>query len=798
MLAIFKREISSFFASPIGYLVIGLFLLLSGLFLWVFKGPFNIFDYGFADLGNFFLLGPWVFLFLIPAITMKGFSEEKKLGTLELLLIKPISTTKVVLGKFWGAFTVCLVAIIPTLIYVFAISALGTTVANYDLGIVIGSYFGLLFLMAAYTAIGLFASSLSDNQIVAFITGIALSFFVFYGFEALATLTTDGSFQETLKSMGAKAHFERIARGIIDTRDVFYFLALTLFFLYLTQQVIKYSLNAKKLGMGILKGIIFLLAINFVGSYLYKRFDLTEDKRYTLSEPAVTASQKFESPLLVDVLLDGSIPPEFTRLRTETVLLLEQFAAENPNIKYNLVDPLADVTRREQTIQDLLQIGLTPASVTIEEEGKVSQELVFPWAMVNHNDQTVKVPLLKNKLGSTAEERINNSVQQLEYAFADAFTKLGIEERKKVVVIKGNGELDDIYIADFLSTIREYYDIGAITLDSIAGNPQQVFDQLKEFDLALVAKPTEPFTDEEKYVMDQFVVNGGKSIWLVDKVTIELDSLFNDEGSNVALQRELNLDDFFFRYGVRVNAELVNDMYNTPIVLATGDGNASQYNPLPWLYHPMIFSKDDHPINKNIEALRLQFANSIDTLPNAYQKTILLRSSPLSRAMGVPQQISLNSIDQAPDASDYEGKGNFALAVLIEGGFNSAFTNRIKPVNIKGASEKGGDNKMLVIADGDIIKNQLRNGRPLELGYDKWTSNTYGNKEFLLNCINYLLDDAGLINIRNKEVSIPLLDPQKIMAQKNKWRLIAIGLPLVLILVFGFLFNYFRKRKYAG
>ncbi|MBC8769039.1 gliding motility-associated ABC transporter permease subunit GldF [Arenibacter sp. BSSL-BM3] len=234
MLAIFKREIQSFFTSPIGYLVIGLFLVLSGLFLWVFKGPFNVFEYGFADLSNFFLLAPWVFLFLIPAITMKSFSEEKKLGTLELLFIKPISLWETVLGKFLGTFCLALIAILPTLLYMYTISQLGVTIGNLDMGMVLGSYFGLLFLIASYTAIGLFASTLSENQIVAFIIGMVLCFLMLYGFESLATVLPNGPIIIFVENLGMKAHFESIARGVLDTRDVIYFISLTLFFLYLT------------------------------------------------------------------------------------------------------------------------------------------------------------------------------------------------------------------------------------------------------------------------------------------------------------------------------------------------------------------------------------------------------------------------------------------------------------------------------------------------------------------------------------------------------------------------------------
>lgn len=551
-----------------------------------------------------------------------------------------------------------------------------------------------------------------------------------------------------------------------------------------------------KFLISLLKAIVVVIVLNLIAGFVYTRLDLTEDQRYTLSQPAVEVVQKFDSPVIVDVLLDGNIPPEFSKLKTETIQLLESFASKNSNIKYNLVDPLEDESQAQQTIAELQGLGLQPANVTVEENGKVSQELVFPWAMVNYRDNTVKVPLLKNKLGSTAEDRINNSVQQLEYAFADAFTKLSITEKKSIAVIKGNGELDDMYLADYLTTIRDYYNIGAITLDSVATSPQKVLDQLKGFDLALVAKPTEAFTDQEKYVLDQYVVQGGKSIWLMDQVAMEMDSIYSGGGSAFALPRDLNLKDFFFQYGVRINPVLVNDMYFTQIVLATGEGNDSQYNPLPWYYNPMVFSRNDHPINTNIEAVRYQFTSPMEVLDNDYQKTVLLQSSPLSKTDGAPRQISLDILNNPPDRESYTN-GDLPLAVLIEGDFVSMYKNRVKPLELQNTEEQGPENKMIVISDGDVIKNQLRNGRPLELGYDKWTNSFYGNKEFLVNCTNYLLDNTGLINIRNRKVSIPLLDVEKIVEQKTRWQLINIGIPVVLTLVFGIFFNYVRKRKFT-
>lgn len=549
--------------------------------------------------------------------------------------------------------------------------------------------------------------------------------------------------------------------------------------------------------ISLLKAIVGVIVINLIAGFIYTRFDLTEDQRYTLSQPSIDVVQKFDSPVIVDVLLDGNIPPEFSKLKTETVQLLESFASKNGNIKYNLVNPLENESQTQQTIAELQSLGLQPANVTVEENGKVSQELIFPWAMVNYGDNTVKVPLLKNKLGSTAEDRINNSVQQLEYAFADAFTKLSITEKKSIAVIKGNGELDDIYLADYLTTIRDYYNIGAITLDSVATNPQKALDQLKGFDLALVAKPTQAFSDEEKYVLDQFMVQGGKSIWLIDQVAMEMDSIYSGDGSAIAIPRDLNLKDFFFQYGLRINPVLVNDLYFTQIVLATGEGNDSQYNPLPWYYNPMVFSRNDHPINTNIEAVRYQFTSPMEVLENGYEKTVLLRSSPLSKTDGIPREISLDILNNPPDRESYTD-GNLPLAVLIEGDFTSMYKSRIKPLELQNIMEQGASNKMIVISDGDVIKNQLRNGRPLELGYDKWTNSFYGNKEFLVNCTNYLLDNTGLINIRNRKVSIPLLDTTKIVEQKTKWQVINIGLPVILTLVLGIFFNYMRKRKFAS
>ncbi|RNL90725.1 gliding motility-associated ABC transporter substrate-binding protein GldG [Sinomicrobium pectinilyticum] len=542
--------------------------------------------------------------------------------------------------------------------------------------------------------------------------------------------------------------------------------------------------------------LLLLIAVHYLSAIFYDRFDLTHDKRYTLSEASLKPLERAEAPIFIDVFLGGDLPPQFRKLRDETRQILEEFAAGNRNIQFNFVNPLEDEENSGAIIRELQSIGLTPLNFSEEKGGKVSREILFPWALANYGNRSVRVPLLKNKLGATDEERVRNSVQQLEYVFADAFAKLTIKNKQNIAVLKGNGELDDIYMADFLTTLRDYYNLAPFTLDSVAVSPKKTLRELRKYDMILVAKPTEPFSDEEKSVLDQYVMHGGKSLWLIDQVHAEMDSLYNESGKTYALPQDLNLGDMFFSYGVRINPVLINDLYFTQIVMATGEGSASRYDPYPWYYAPMVISEDNHPVNNNIEAVRFDFANAMDTLKNNIRKTILLSSSPLSKTVAIPAEIDLDIITREPDKASYNN-GNLPLAVLLEGKFNSVYKNRIKPLDLEDNREEGEETKMIVVSDGDLIKNQLNNGRPLELGYDKWTNNFYGNKEFLKNCINFLLDENGLIYIRSKEVTIPFLDKEKVAAEDTFWKAVNLGVPLVLLAGFGIVFAYMRKRRYA-
>ena len=545
--------------------------------------------------------------------------------------------------------------------------------------------------------------------------------------------------------------------------------------------------------------IVALLLVNAIGSSFFHRFDLTNDKRYTLSTTSLNIIEQVENPLFIKVYMQGNLPAEFKRLQQETKQLLEEFQAYNKNIIFEFVDPLENKDESMDQIKELYRKGLTPINITVDDKGKQSQELVFPWAIAIYNNKEVNIPLLKNIMGASTTQKVIGSVQHLEYSIADGLNKITKAKQKKIAVLKGNGELQDILMAKFLLQVRESYHIGPFTLDSVAKNPIGSLEALQKYDLTVIAKPTETFSDEEKQVLDQYIINGGKTLWLIDQVSAEMDSLYNPSGSTLAYPRDLNLNDMFFKYGIRINPDIIKDEQGSPIKLATGEqGSATQYQQFNWKFAPQVYPNSSHPIVKSLGGIKFDFANAIDTLKNGIRKTILLQSSPYSKRIGTPTEINLSSVTEENTPEDYLNKGNIPLSVLLEGKFHSMYENRVLPFEQKTFKPEGITNKMIVIADGDLIKNQLdKNFQPVELGYDQRSGNLYDNKDFLINCVNYLLDDSGLINIRSKDLDLALLDKEKVYQNYTRTQFITIGLPIVILALFGVVFTFLRKRKYS-
>lgn len=532
-----------------------------------------------------------------------------------------------------------------------------------------------------------------------------------------------------------------------------------------------------------------LLVINYLATSVYKRFDLTQDKRYTLSEVSKNIIQKIDNNLLVNVYLEGDFPAEFKRLQIETRQFLEEFQAENSNIRFRFINP-------DNIRERLVKKGMMPSQLTVEEGGTLSEAIIFPWAEITYGKKTKLVSLLPNTIAKTQESQLQNAIEKLEYSFANTFNNITKNKQAKIAVISGNGELEDLYQYSFLSELGKKYSLAKFTLDSVASNPQKTTSDLQKYDIAIIAKPTQRFTEQEKLTLDQFITNGGKSLWMIDQNYADTDSLYN-EGKMLAFPRDLNITDLLFSYQVRINSKLVQDLYSAKIPLATGNlGNQAQFQHLNWFYHPLVNGNPNHPITKNIAPVRFRFTTQIDTLKGNIKKTPLYITSMLTKKTGTPNFIELQSIAKEPKEQEYKS-GPQLLAVLLEGNFTSAYKNRIKPFTATAFKTESNNNKMIVIADGDVGRNQVLKGKPHDLSLDKWTGELFGNKEFLLNAVDYLLDDSGLIQLRNKNVKINLLDKQRAFTEKRFWQFINIGIPLILLGLFAFGFNFLRKRKYS-
>ena len=534
---------------------------------------------------------------------------------------------------------------------------------------------------------------------------------------------------------------------------------------------------------------IGLILLNIINQSFYKRFDLTKDKRYTLSKTTKNILSNIDRSLFISVYLEGDFPSEFKRLQVETRQYLEELTAENSDIIIHFENP-------DDKREELIKRGMLPSQLTVEEDGKLSEAIIFPWAEVNYNNKSAIVTLLPTAIVASQEEQLQKAIENLEYSFTNAINNVLVNKQKQIALLAGNGQLSDIYLYSFLSEVAKKHKLAKFTLDSVAKNPQQTLKDISTFDLAIIAKPTEQFTAKEKFTLDQFITNGGKTLWMLDNVIADQDSLFNG-GKMLAYPRDLNLTDLLFSYGVRINSSLVKDLYAAKIPVATGMvGNQTQFKNLEWFFHPLAGGNPNHPITKNVSPVRFQFTNQIDTLKNNIKKTPLLVSSLLTQKFGTPNFIELQSIADEPIESDYKS-GNQLFAVLLEGNFKSAYKNRTQPFKTTLFKEYAINNKMIVIADGDVGKNQILKEQPYDLARDKWTNEQFGNKDFLLNAVDYLLDDVGLMQLRNKSLQINILDKQKAFKVRSYWQFLNVGLPITLLLVFGFIFNYLRKRKYS-
>lgn len=800
MFSIFKKDVFSFFNSLVGYLTISLFLLITGLFLWVFPDT-SVLAYGYASLEGFFALAPYVFLFIIPAITMRSIAGERADGTYELLVTKPINFIQLILAKYLSCLAIVVFSILPTTIYYFSIYALGAPIGNIDTGAVIGSYIGLVLLGSSFVSIGVFASAISTNVIVAFLISIFLCFTFYTGFDFLAGIPALDALSDVLSFLGIYSHYESVSRGVLDARDFCYFLGIILFFLGLAYLFFeKDSRHVKKAGKLFFYMLLFVGGLNYLAANFFFRIDFTNENRYTLSEVSKNVLNSLEDDLHVVVFLDGDLPPGFKRLRSGAKDLLTDLKAyAGGRVRYTFINPTqGDAEEQAQYIEALAKRGIEPTRLSVKTEEGLTQKMIYPVAVLMYGEEELPINLLQNNRFLAPEEVLNNSLQNLEYTFINGIKKITSGGKPIVAFTEGHGELNDTEAYDAMHSLGESYQVGRLNLDSIG------FETLKQISVVIIAKPQTAFTERQKFKLDYFIGHGGKVLWAINQVQGELDSM-RKSGEQVIVARNINLDDMLFRYGVRLNYNLLADLNCAQIPLNVGDiGGANQLQLAPWIFYPIFVPKSNHPIVKNIDGIKGQFVGTLDTLPiKSIQKEVILSSSTFNKVANVPVPISLDMVSAAPSPEQFKAKPQ-PVGVVLEGVFPSVFKNRPIPVGIPDTvsleSEQGPvANKMLVFADGNMLKNEVNQSEntPYSLGWDRATQQQYGNKALLLNAIDYLCDELGIISLRDKEVKLRLLDKTVVKRDKLYWQLINVCLPPLVLLLFGISQQFLRRRKFT-
>lgn len=546
----------------------------------------------------------------------------------------------------------------------------------------------------------------------------------------------------------------------------------------------------------IIYSILALVLLAGVFGIFSKRLDLTQEKRYTLSDATIKILESVEKPLTVDVYLEGDFPASFRQLQNETKFMLEEFRKINPKIDYKFIDPI----KTKMSKDTLAAMGMQPSILPDMKDGKISEIVMFPFAAIKYNSYGTSIPLIINQTGIDADQQLTRSIENLEYNFASNIKAITEEKKKNIGILINQDELGPEQFQGFMEMALENYNAGPI----IPANEKELtladVPKLKNMDALVIAKPRKPFTENEKVILDQYIMNGGKTLWMIDAVNAEMDTLFQSK-KIMAYPMDTNLTDFFFNYGIRINPGLVKDMQKSALIrIVSGEvaGNP-QFSSFLWPYFPLGIAENKNPITKNINPVKFEFPTSIDTLGRKNIKTnVLFESSERTNVKQVPNYIALSEIVRTDSLSEFDQPSSPKIfAVSLEGKFNSAYASRIERTNFPNFKAQSADNKMIVIADGDIGRNQVYKGKALPLGEDLLTKQTYGNEQFLRNALDFLLDDSNLMELRNRNIEARLLDRQRIDEERSKWQWINLLIPIALIGLLGGFFFWLRKKKFA-
>ena len=557
------------------------------------------------------------------------------------------------------------------------------------------------------------------------------------------------------------------------------------------------TLTGKRTGDLLLlaNGLVLIVLLNVIASHYFFRVDLTEEKRFSNKDQTKEVLRDLDDNVFVEVYLEGDLNAGFRRLQKSIRETLEEFRIySNNKVQFVFVNPSTAMSQkaRNEYMQELMQKGVIPTNVVDNKDGQVSEKIIFPGVVISYGGFETGVNLLKGNQAGTADEKINQSIEGIEYELANAIYKMVNSDRKRIGLVTGHGELDSLAIASFNSALLELYSVVKVDLNTKKS--------LERYDALIIAKPVRAYSELDKYKLDQYIMKGGKVLFLVDKLEASMDSA-SQEGY-FAFPYNINLDDQLFRYGIRLNLDLVQDALTGKYPVITGEVDGKpQLQLMDWPFFPLINRYADHPVTRNLDAVVTRFISTVDTVKAVgIKKTPLMFTSQLSRRLAAPVAVNINDVRKNLKKEDFT-LSYLPVGYLLEGRFTSLYKNRFLPSGAEQGSftDHGVPTKIIVIADGDLARNDVnpRNGQPQQLGYDPFSRYTFANEELLMNAVNYLVNGDGLIAARNKDVKIRPLDKERIRTERTKWQIINLGLPLFVLLVYGISRSVIRKRKYS-
>ncbi len=812
MWAICKKEWTHYFGSLSGYLIISFYLLINGLLLFILPS-FNVLDFGYTSLQVYFDFAPWVLILLIPAITMRSFSEEFNQGTYEVLRSLPMTTRSILIGKYVGVLIITILAILPTFFYAIALNSLSAS-GGIDWGATIGSYIGLFALAAVYVAVGVFMSSVTKHTLVALLGSVLISIFLYKGFDWIAELNIfQNGYAYTIRQLGLAAHYQNLNKGAIAIQDLIYFKTIIILFgLGCIEQLagkFKYSWL-----------LILMLLLNYLSHLFPFQIDLTKDQRYSISDQSKNLIQQVNQPVKIHVYLGGELPAHYKKLEIATLQFLEKLEQMNPTwisweqtvpgemykdtALLNFYDSLQkqglpiDRFQNSETITDKKLDQLLVPGVLIEVDGQK------PIAIDLRSSKQYFKPynVIKDLPEIDIEASFNSAEGLLEYKIIQAIYLLNRSVKPNIAYLIGNGEPLDFTVNDLGISIKNQYNLGVFDL-------QKGFPDPTKIKTLLIVKPTKKFSELDQLKIDQFIVGGGNVVWAIDPLFAEYDSLRNTAGEYLAFDRGLGLETQLFKYGARINLNLVQDLNcaKLPMVVGVNAGGDPTIQRVPWPYYPFAQAGSEHPIVQNMDRILTAFPASIDTVrANGIQKTILLTTDTTSRIISSPTMIQINSGQSEGELMSFKQQ-RIPIAVLLEGKFKSAFTGRITKslqdsvqIATGKAFKASGDlaAKQIVLSDADLITNFVDPQKgPLPMGVIPFEGVQFGNPVFFQNLITYLNEPVRLLEARKKQLVLRRLDPGKVAANRL-WIQAALLLGPLLIIGLGYwIWHAYRQSRFA-